>query len=59
VFASYPGSPELGAVVYHPHRVFGYKDMYFKQRNPNKTTTSYIFYTKEEITDFPKFWKKI
>lgn len=54
----YPGSPELGTVVFHPHRDRSNQDYHFKMRN-TPGVYNCIFYSKDYIKSFPKFWKKI
>lgn len=58
----YPGSPDLGTIVYSPHIYKAYKDMegYFKTKNPDRYTSIMIFYSEDYIKKEGKgFWKKI
>jgi hypothetical protein len=55
----YPGSPELGTIVHSPHKIksYGFGDEY--KMNNSKNTKNWIFYSKDYIEKYPKFWKKL
>lgn len=56
----YPGSFEKGTIVYHPHKnKFGGYKMDYKVKNPNRYTNVQVYYSKEYIENYPKFWKQI
>ncbi len=54
----YPGSLDIGTVVYAPHRMSAYSDYKYKMRNVGNTS-NHIFYDSEYVEKFPEFWKKI
>ena len=54
----YPGGPDKGTVVYHPHRYRAWHDEYFKMKN-DRRCINHIFFSEDQIKDFPEFWKKI
>lgn len=55
----YPGSPKLGTIVYHPHKNnFGGVENDYKMKN-DRNTINWIFYNKDYIEDYPKFWQKL
>ena len=54
----YPGGPNKGAIVYHPHRVSAWSDVYFKMKN-ERNVINHLFFEEDEIKNYPKMWKKI
>jgi len=57
----YPGCLDIGTIVYSPHRERAYlndEGSMYKERN-TRNVKNYIFYSKNDIETFPKFWKEI
>jgi hypothetical protein len=57
----YPGCPNIGTIVYSPHKI------YYVDRNDNdkykikneRNVQNWIFYSKDYIEKYPKFWKQL
>ena len=54
----YPSGPGKGSVVYSHHKEKAYNDFKFKLKN-DKNTRNFIFFTEEEIKNYPLNWKKL
>lgn len=56
----YPGSFPKGTIVYHPHQnKWGGVENDYKIKNPDRYTDVQIYYSKDYIENYPKFWKKL
>lgn len=54
----YPSGPSKGSIVYSGHQEKAYQDFKYKLKD-ERNIKNYIFFTDQEIENYPLNWKKL